>query len=96
MVGYTSSYNSATHKRYLKDPIASYWNGLSPLKNPESPEGGGILLDSRLSERVSPKRETQCFSFGNSGNLAQARKWSLEREKSGQAVRFSLERENLA
>ncbi|KAF1864809.1 hypothetical protein Lal_00031768 [Lupinus albus] len=31
-----------------------------------------------------------------SGNLAQARNWSLVREKPGQAVRFSLERENLA
>ncbi|KAF1881555.1 hypothetical protein Lal_00021407 [Lupinus albus] len=46
-----------------------------------SPEEWGILLDSRLSERISPKREDQCFEFGNSGSLAQARNGSLEREK---------------
>ncbi|KAF1894039.1 hypothetical protein Lal_00003955 [Lupinus albus] len=39
-----------------------------------------LVRDSRLSERVLPKRETQYFSFGNSGNLARARKPSLERE----------------
>ncbi|KAF1866327.1 hypothetical protein Lal_00024333 [Lupinus albus] len=44
-------------------------------------EEWGILPDYRLSERISPKREDQCFEFGNSGSLAQARNGSLEREK---------------
>ncbi|KAF1892666.1 hypothetical protein Lal_00031938 [Lupinus albus] len=66
---------------------------LSSLKRGNSPEEGDILPDSRLSERTSHKRETQCFKFGNSRSFAQARKWSLEREKPGKAVRFSPRRE---
>ncbi|KAF1894617.1 hypothetical protein Lal_00033675 [Lupinus albus] len=57
-----------------------------------SPEECDILPNSRLSERVSPKRETQYIKFGNSRNLTQARNWSHEREKPRQVVRFSLER----
>ncbi|KAF1883743.1 hypothetical protein Lal_00012660 [Lupinus albus] len=44
-------------------------------------EEWGILPDSRLSERTSPKREDQCFEIGNSGSLAQARNELLEREE---------------
>ncbi|KAF1894180.1 hypothetical protein Lal_00004102 [Lupinus albus] len=54
------------------------------------------IYGAKQGNRISPKREDQCFEFGNSGSLAQARNGSLEREKPGQAVRFSLERENLA
>ncbi|KAF1896045.1 hypothetical protein Lal_00033433 [Lupinus albus] len=36
---------------------------LSSLKLGNSPEEWGILSDSRLSERISPKREDQCFEF---------------------------------
>ncbi|KAF1858872.1 hypothetical protein Lal_00043007 [Lupinus albus] len=46
-----------------------------------SPKEWGILPDSRLSERTSPKREDQCFEIGNSWSLAQARNGSLEREE---------------
>ncbi|KAF1864729.1 hypothetical protein Lal_00039895 [Lupinus albus] len=46
-----------------------------------SPEEWGILPDSRLRERTSPKREDQCFEIGNSGSLARARNGSLEREE---------------
>ncbi|KAF1897711.1 hypothetical protein Lal_00032469 [Lupinus albus] len=69
---------------------------LSSLRCGNSPEESDILPNSHLSERVLPKRETQCFNFGNYENLTQARNWSLEREKPRQAARFSLERENLA
>ncbi|KAF1868258.1 hypothetical protein Lal_00018778 [Lupinus albus] len=46
-----------------------------------SPEEWGILPNSGLSERTSPKREDQCFEIGNSGSLAQARNGSLEQEE---------------
>ncbi|KAF1868036.1 hypothetical protein Lal_00015287 [Lupinus albus] len=54
---------------------------LSSLKLGNSPEEWVILPDSRLSKRISPKREDQCFEFGNYGSVAQARNRSLEREK---------------
>ncbi|KAF1876724.1 hypothetical protein Lal_00031539 [Lupinus albus] len=42
----------------------------SPNNCGNSPEEWDILPDSRLSERVSPKRETQCFKF-ESGRLSE-------------------------
>ncbi|KAF1881811.1 hypothetical protein Lal_00042520 [Lupinus albus] len=48
-----------------------------------------ILDNSRLDERVSPKRETQRFKFEKYGNLTQAKEWSFERKRNlGKAVKF--------
>ncbi|KAF1892780.1 hypothetical protein Lal_00046725 [Lupinus albus] len=81
--------------------IAREDNDTSSASEPESKEQAHLSLmashhsddeefwKSRLSEKgVAWAR--------NSGNLAQARKWSLEQDKPRQAVRFSLERENIA
>ncbi|KAF1888803.1 hypothetical protein Lal_00036845 [Lupinus albus] len=62
-------------------PIRLISGGYRILNVCKSPEEWGILLDSRLSERTSPKREDQCFEIRNSGSLAQARNGSLEPEE---------------
>ncbi|KAF1868032.1 hypothetical protein Lal_00015282 [Lupinus albus] len=54
-----------------------YMGSILKTSHEISPEGWDIQPDSRLSERVSPMRETQCFEFGNFGSLAQARNWSM-------------------
>ncbi|KAF1874169.1 hypothetical protein Lal_00041615 [Lupinus albus] len=58
--------------------------GTSGVDDPaidNSPEEWGILPDSRLSERTSPKREDRGFEIGNSRSLSQARNGSLERKE---------------
>ncbi|KAF1868131.1 hypothetical protein Lal_00018647 [Lupinus albus] len=61
-----------------------------------SPEEWGILPDSRLSERISPKREDQFLNLEILGVSPKRGMGRLSERKPGQAMRFSLERGNLA
>ncbi|KAF1877031.1 hypothetical protein Lal_00033584 [Lupinus albus] len=59
---------------------------LSSLKLGNSPEEWGILPYSRLRERISPKREDQCFEFGNDGVSPKRGMGRLSERNPGQAV----------
>ncbi|KAF1868027.1 hypothetical protein Lal_00015277 [Lupinus albus] len=49
------------------------WARVAHLGN--SPEEWGILADSRLSERTSPKREDQCFEIGKFWESRPSEEW---------------------